>query len=168
MLFLRRTLFSSHLMVRNGAFAFISNGSSFRQVRSVCTCLCRRLLPRVGNAYARQLPRISRLLLLSYTTTCLPTICLATAMLALLTSSSSSSLHPSPRTVTRSSLHSSSLLPLSYWHRWKAVQYFYQSFYLFLPGHRLNTVVRYSTSSERRHNAFHRSSLQHQWPQQQS
>jgi hypothetical protein len=30
-------------------------------------------------------------------------------------------------TVTRSSLRFSSLLSLSYWHRWKAVQYFYQS-----------------------------------------
>ena len=36
-------------------------------------------------------------------------------------------LHLSPRTTTRSSLHLSALLSLSYWHRWKAVQYFYHS-----------------------------------------
>lgn len=43
------------------------------------------------------------------------------------------------------------------------------SSYLLVPGrHRsLITVARYPTRFERRHNAFHRSRLQHQWPQQQ-
>lgn len=39
------------------------------------------------------------------------------------------------------------------------------SSYLLLPGNcRLTTVVRYPTRFERRHNAFHRSRLQHQRP----
>ena len=42
--------------------------------------------------------------------------------------------------------------------------------YVFDPDrrHRFTTVARSATRLERRHNAFHRSSLQHQWSQQQS
>ena len=84
----------------------------------------------------------------------------------------------------RSSLLFSALLSLSYWHRWKAVQYFYHSLLTRLshatvnsrsPSARHQTAfssltlafARYSTRPEGRHNAFHRPRLQHQWPQQQ-